>query len=465
MRPLLSQVYSILPTGLQSVACTADGYRRSLGSFTPYFHETLDTWEKRVNDPGGVQRERQWELLNQLIERARKQVPYYRFLPPVIDTGEAASSIKETLAKIPPLEKAVYRARPRDFVSRDVASRRLQMRSTSGTTGTALPVWHTSERIAEGYAAVWRQRRHFGVQIEDPVINFTGQVIVPLTQQDPPFWRQDYLSGMTLFSMYHLSQRNLPAYIDEIHSAPASYVHGYPSVLHLVSRAMVESNRCLAAGQLKGVFTHSESVLAFQRETIEEAFGAPIRDYYHSTEETVSMTACDLGRLHVDMEYGIVEVEPVEETETYVRGPLIVTGLGAVATPFIRYRIGDVGTRLKDTCECGRPGDVFLDIDGRIEDYVSTPDGRLVGRLDHIFKEQYEIEEAQIIQRNVDSISVRVVAGDRFSDKHRKNLEREVHARLGTRIHVDIELVETIPREPNGKLRAVKSLIEEIREW
>ena len=104
-------------------------------------------------------------------------------------------------------------------------------------------------------------------------------------------------------------------------------------------------------------------------------------------------------------------------------------------------------------------------IDGRSEDYVSTPDGRLVGRLDHIFKEQYEIEEAQIIQRNVDSISVRVVAGDRFSDKHRKNLEREVHARLGTRIHVDIELVETIPREPNGKLRAVKSLIEEIREW
>ena len=165
MRPLLSQVYSVLPTGLQSVACTADGYRRSLGSFTPYFHETLDTWEKRVNDPGGVQRERQWELLNQLIERARKQVPYYRFLPPVIDTGEAASSIEETLAKIPPLEKAVYRARPRAFVSRDVASRRLQMRSTSGSTGTALPVWHTSERIAEGYAAVWRQRRHFGVQI------------------------------------------------------------------------------------------------------------------------------------------------------------------------------------------------------------------------------------------------------------------------------------------------------------
>ena len=140
----------------------------------------------------------------------------------------------------------------------------------------------------------------------------------------------------------------------------------------------------------------------------------------------------------------------------------LVTGLGSVATPFIRYRIGDVGTRLKGACECGRPGDVFLDIDGRIEDYISTPDGRLVGRLDHIFKEQYEIEEAQIVQEDIDSIAVLIVTSDRFSDKHRKNLERDVHARLGERIRVDIELVPAIPREPNGKFRAVKSLVAGI---
>jgi phenylacetate-CoA ligase len=234
-------------------------------------------------------------------------------------------------------------------------------------------------------------------------------------------------------------------------------------VLHLVGRAMIEAGCCLPEGHLKGVFTHSESVLAFQRETIQQAFGAPIRDYYHSTEETVSMTACGLNRLHVDMEYGIVEVEPIEETEDYVRGPLLVTGLGTLATPFIRYRIGDVGTRLKGVCACGRPGDVFLDIDGRIEDYVSTPDGRLVGRLDHIFKEQYDIEEAQIVQKDIDSISVLVVAGERFSDRHRRNLKREVHARLGPHIRVDIELVRSIPRELNGKFRAVKSLVTEMQ--
>ena len=462
MRPILPSVYAMLPAGLQSLACTADGYRRSLASFTSYFHETLEALEKRVHDPVDTQHERQWHGLTRLIERAREHVPYYRFLPPIIDTGDPATSIEKTLANIPPLEKAVYRARSRDFVCLDVPARKLQQRSTSGTTGTALPVWHTSERIAEGHAAVWRQRRAFGVKIDDPVINFTGQVIVPLGQQKPPFWRRDYLSGMTLFSMYHLSPPNLPSYIDAMHDSTATYVHGYPSVLHLVGRAMIDADRCISAGELKGVFTHSESVLAFQRETIERAFGAPVRDYYHSTEEAVSMTACELGRLHVDMEYGIVEVEPLEETEEYVRGPLLVTGTGNVSTPFIRYRIGDVGTRLKHPCECGRPGDVFLDIDGRIEDYVATPDGRLVGRLDHIFKGQYEIEEAQILQEHSHAIEVLVVAGSGFGERDRKRLERSVHARLGAKIRVDIRPVATIPREPNGKFRAVKSSVAGI---
>ena len=62
-------------------------------------------------------------------------------------------------------------------------------------------------------------------------------------------------------------------------------------------------------GKLKAVFTSSESLLAFQRETIEKAFGAPIRDRYGVSEFGASMTECREGLLHVDMEYCIVEVQ------------------------------------------------------------------------------------------------------------------------------------------------------------
>ena len=137
----------------------------------------------------------------------------------------------------------------------------------------------------------------------------------------------------------------------------------------------------------------------------------------------------------------------------------MVTGLSNDATPLFRYRIGDSGTRLKKPCECGRAGDVFLDVDGRNEDFVMTPDGRLIGRLDHIFKKQVDILEAQIRQDSKEALEVLLVPDEGFSEKSENQLVAEIRKRLGDEIHIDIRQVETIARERNGKFRAVKSNI------
>jgi len=282
---------------------------------------------------------------------------------------------------------------------------------------------------------------------------------VPFSQSSPPFWRRNLFGRQTLFSVHHMTPRNLRLYVDQIHRSRATYILSYPSSLHLVARAMLHEGRSLEPGRIKAIFTSSESLLAFQRASIEEAFGARVWDRYGTSEFVVSMTECEDGRLHVDMEYCIVEVEPEEETEEYVRGPLLVTGLSNDATPFLRYRIGDVGTRLKKPCSCGRAGDAFSDVDGRNEDYVMTPDGRLIGRLDHIFKQQDKIREAQILQDSKEAIEVVFVPAPDFDDLAKRNLLAEIRKRLGEEIHVDLRTVDVIPRERNGKFRAVKSSI------
>ena len=459
---LYMPLYWSLPVPLQNLGTTIAAYGNYRRRFTPAFYRALGELQNSIDDSLEQHHARQWRMLKRILEHSREHVPYYRFLPPVVETKDPGESIARTLERIPPLEKSVYRARSRDFLARDISPRRIWQVSTSGTTGTALPIWLTPERMAEGHAAVWRQRASFGVNAHDPNFNFTGQAIVPLKQQQPPFWRSDRIHGETFFSILHMSPENLDAYVNAMHENPARYGQGYPSVLHLVSRAMLDAGRPLPAGRIAALFTHSESLLAYQRENIEAAFNAPVRDYYHSTENVASMTACHMNHLHVDMEYGIVEVEVREETDEYERGPLMVTCLGSPATVFVRYRIGDVGTRLKSPCPCGRPGDVFLDIDGRIEDYVVTPEGRLVGRLDHIFKEQYNIEEAQILQDDRESVKVLVVAGSLFNERSEQNLVRAVHERLGAKMRVHVRLVDSIPREPNGKFRAVKSSIARV---
>ena len=461
MNRLQVTIYDALPIPAQNALCTLDGYRRSRHRFTPHFETQLANWERTVDDPIELHHARQWTALKALIERARTQTRYYRFLPEneEDDSNDPTAALERTLKRIPILEKSVYRARTDDFLAADMRPSEYVERSTSGTTGTALHIFDSRERFAENYAAVWRQRRSFGITREDPFLSFTGQITTPLKQQSAPFWRTDRHSSRVLFSIYHMSPDNLTSYIDPIHDFPARYVEGYPSALYIVSRAMIDENRCLPPGKLKAIFTSSESLLPHQRTAIETAFATPVRDHYAASEHLVSMAACEENMLHVDMEFGIVEVEVHEETDDWIRGPLIMTGLGRPAAPMIRYRIGDVGTRSKKPCPCGRPGEVFIDIDGRIEDYIVTPDGRLVGRMDHVFKGRYDIAEAQILQDDVTTLHVLVVPGVDWNEEGRKRLHRELEQRLGTDMQIRIDLTDQIPREPNGKLRAVKSAV------
>ena len=92
-----------------------------------------------------------------------------------------------------------------------------------------------------------------------------------------------------------------------------------------------------------------------------------------------------------------------------------------------------------------------------------TPDGRLLGRLDHIFKEQFDVAEAQIIQTREDAIDVLVVPRSSYSNASSRALLREIRARVGAEMKVEIKLTDSIPREANGKFRAVKSKFGRIQ--
>jgi phenylacetate-CoA ligase len=456
-----AELYRRLPIFAQNWACSLAGYQIRRARFTPHFYSRLGEWQKSMGGPLEHLHDYQRKRLDRLVERARTHTEHYRALdlPPPSDVRDPREAIQRTLSAFPPLDKSTYRESPRSFIASDIPARRLLLGHTSGTTGSALPLWHTAETLAEEFAVAYRLRLWTGLSLDDPYLSFGGRIIVPIEQEGPPYWRHNRASRQTLFSLYHMKPDTLVEYVNAVHEEPARYVHGYPSSIHLVGRAMLEAGRPLPPGRIQAVFTSSESLLAFQRDTIEEAFGAPVRDRYGSTEFAVSMTACPEQRLHVDMEFCIVEVEVQEEGDDWERGPLLVTGLSSDATPFIRYRIGDVGTRLKGPCGCGRPGDAFLDVDGRVEDYVVTPDGRRIGRVDHIFKEQHHVAEAQIVQETVDGIEIFVVPSPSWSSASEGELKKTVRSFLGDELKIEVHRVESIAREANGKFRAVKSQV------
>lgn len=453
-------IYDRLPIFAQNLACTYAGYKRAKKRFPAYFEETLALWEKNLTCANKALYAIQRQRLDRLILHSRMHVPHFRNLPPPSTAKDDQQAIAETLSQIPILEKTELAESPGLFLATNLINTKLFRDKTSGTTGTSLTFLHTPESLAQEYACVWRHRRQFGLQRHDPNFSFGGQILVPFAQTAPPFWRRNYYGKQTLFSIYHMTPENLVHYGDALHALPAKYAQGYPSSLHLVAQNLLERDRTLPRGKLAAIFTSSESLLEFQRETIEAAFNAPVYDRYGVSEFAASMTECAHHHLHVDMEYCVIEIEKQEETDTFMRGELIVTGLSNFAQPFIRYRIGDIGTRAKKPCPCGRAGETFLNIDGRIEDIVITPDGRQIGRLDHIFKSQSWIAEAQILQHARESLDVLLVTRKNHSEASEQNLLREFHSRLGSTIQINLHKVTSIPRETNGKFRAVKSFLK-----
>ena len=130
----------------------------------------------------------------------------------------------------------------------------------------------------------------------------------------------------------------------------------------------------------------------------------------------------------------------------------------------ITRRALNLGINLIDTAEIyafGRSERIVgRAIEGRRDDVLVTPDGRLIGRLDPIFKKVSSLWETRIIQDRPDHVRVElVVTGDGLGPDEEASLTRELALRLGPAMHIDLVRVPRIPRTQAGKFRAVINLV------
>ena len=138
-----------------------------------------------------------------------------------------------------------------------------------------------------------------------------------------------------------------------------------------------------------------------------------------------------------------------------------MTGFANTKQIFIRYRIGDLAAWATEPCLCGRSAlPVLGDLVGRLEDVVLLPDGRQVVRLDQVFRQLEGLAEGQIVQESLERFVVNVVPLSSYSRADAEKIRSRMIVRLGPQITVEIRELDAIPREPNGKFRAVISRVQ-----
>jgi phenylacetate-CoA ligase len=374
------------------------------------------------------------DSIGRLLRFAKAEVPYYRTRP----------VSPEDLSTWPILDKSKLQEEPHQFLPGGVPRPRSLHLHTSGTTGAPLTIHCTPEAYQTEMAFRWRHKAWAGLPFGSRGAYIAGHPIVSPGRRKPPFWVFDGAENRLLLSSYHISEETAPSYLRELEKFAPEFLHGYPSSLHLLALSALQHGSEIRP---RAVFTASETLLSSQLGTIERAFEAKVFNWYGQTELTCNIVECERGSLHVRSDYGFLEV--LDD------GSMVCTGFNNLAMPMIRYRTGDRIRLGKGQCGCGRPFPLVDHIEGRVEDYVVTPEGYLIGRLDHLFKGVDGVREAQIVQRETSALLLRIVREKSYNGRSEEHIRAEARKRLGPAMRLQFEYPALIERGAGGKFRFV----------
>ena len=459
--PSWFRLYARLPVWAQNAGCCLAGLRMRRDRYSRTFRAALDFLKAAESWSLEDLRAYQDEQLRRTVRHAYDNVPYYR---EVFDERKLSPDdvrTVEDLPKLPLLEKATLRRRYDDLQARGWPRRRIVRGRTGGTTGTALRL--TSDRDTQPWqwAVVWRHRARFGLVPGDSFVVFAGRSVVPLSQTGPPIWRRNLPMHQTYVSVHHMTDRNLAHLVGYLRKRPVAYYTGYPSALYRFATFLLDNDLSLEDPPRITV-SASETLLPRQRRVIEEALKTEVTDHYGVSEQCVCISECERHRYHLDMEFGVTELLALEGGPPKLRR-IVCTGFRNPVMPLIRYDIGDLATESDRPCPCGRAAPAVESIDGRIESYIVTPDGRVLGRLGFLFWETHTIREAQLVQDDRDHLTVRVVRADGYTESDERRFLADLRRYVGPEMRIDMEHLPEIPREPNGKFRQIVSHVFEDR--
>ena len=400
-------------------------------------------WGRVFVYPGLVANERSAQALAAYIAARNKAVGAQA------DTD--GTRLRKVAAGAPLLAKAELRAHPeRHLRPRGLGSLIRNTIETSGTSGAPLTLVQTLGTMIREEAFVYRQLRWIGYRHGQRRAWIRGDMVCPDFPADGKYWCHDWVGNMLMMSSYHMSAATIGAYIDELERFDPVVIHAYPSSVAALAAWLHAKGRRYRGRCLRGVMTSSETLEAGVRDSVAAAFGVVVYDWYGQAERVAAIGTCERGNYHVLTDYSGVELlmrDGVAE--------LVGTSLNNAAMPLARYRTGDTVLPREGACPCGRVFPLVAAIAGRQEKVIALPDGRLIGRLDHVFKGQdRKLVEGQVVYRGHGDFLLRVVPAGGFSADDESALASSFLLRVPG-VQVAVERVAAIPRGPNGKFEFV----------
>lgn len=387
----------------------------------------------------------QLDRFNALLKHAVERTPFHRArLGSKNGKAPSLTSLSD-LNQIPILTKKEIQNNLERLVVEGANRSEWIKNATGGSTGEPLVFYRDqrAQRWVEG--AKERFRRWLGCLNEDKLALIWG-ADRDFPPNIPPHERW--------LNVFNCRESDIERYVLDLVSWKPRTIRGYAGSLHLVAQFI--KSRGLPQVRPNAVESAAETLTEEMRKDIQEAFGAPVFNFYGARE--ISCIACEdelQDGLLVADDVRLVEVirdgKPAAPGE---EGKLVITDLVNYAMPLIRYEIGDVGVvPPSNAAPHSRAFTRIQRILGRTANTITAPDGRLVHGefFTHLFYHKPGISNFQVRQNADASIDIQVVAGPGFDPASLERVTGIVREHLGGSAVVRSNTVADIPTTRTGK--------------
>jgi phenylacetate-CoA ligase len=415
---------------------------------------------------------RQWKLVRRTVNKAAREVPYYRKMYSHIgwNFDNPAFSYEDFL-RIPKVEKQDVRDHLSEFLNPNYSGR-ITEGSTSGSTGESLTLYYSGEHESYSEAARWRAKGWWSIKPGSPQVAIWGR---PYTGYRDRLSQKvkSYFMNSLIFSAFDLKKESIKKVWQRIYYFKPHIIYGYPSAIFALAEFVKQKRLSTDKLGIKVIMITAESCSLDQRLLIEEIFGCKTANEYGCSEMGGFVYECLHGSWHISSELTFIEFldQDGNTVSTGDRGEIFLTHLRNDYMPIIRYSVGYIGSPLSGTCGCGR-GLPLMEVSvAKESEVICLTNGEIYSSeiFDYINLAVMKacpssILQFRVTQKSVDLFEIEVVSGAESVDRAEELFRKLMKKQLGTSIKVHFKRVSGIERDPSGKLRYFISEVKKVNQ-
>ena len=399
-----------------------------------------------------------------MVTHAYRRVPHYREVMERQGLSPADFVTAEDLGRLPILERRQVQSDPERFAPGGRIDGRYLCLRSGGSTGAPIAVYHDARSVFQNAAHGERERsivipligKGWGYRealIASPISS--AHKVQAYMRERGWFPRGARIERLYL-SLLDPPEVNVP----RLNAFRPDVIRSYGSYLQILFVYLYRSG---AEFHRPALVTYGgDSLSPRARGLIEGHFAIPVFTTYQSVEMLKVGFDCGLHRgLHLNIDLYPVRIVDDEGREALPgeEREVIVSNLVNRAMVLLNYRQGDRAALLPGRCPCGRTLPLLERFEGRCSELIRLSDGREVSALLLVVTSQADLAATlrnQLVQVAPGHIRWLIVP---FSGVDRGGLRSrlEVQARrvLGQDARVDVEYVDHIPTNLQGKLQHV----------